>query len=96
MTTMETPPQEPEQNVDDGKAKHVATGDLDSPAISPSLRTAIYMVCLLVNVLAVLGFGLAEVFGWIDGEQGAKALGLIVGAVALISNGLAVGYRPTR
>lgn len=96
MTTMETPPQEPERNVDETKAKHLATGDLDSPAISPSARTAVYVGSLVVNVLALLFFGLAGIFGWLDPEQGDKALALIVGCINLLSTGLAIGYRPTR
>lgn len=75
--------------------KHAAEAT-DTPAVSPQARTGVYVACLALNVLAMVGFGLAGTFGWIDRAQGTEAMGVITGATALISSGLALGYRPTR
>lgn len=80
--------------IDDG-GRHVAE-DTSTPAVAPQVRTGIYVGCLALNVFAMVGFGLAGVFGWMDPQQGQDAIGIIAGGTALISSGLALGYRPTR
>lgn len=73
-----------------------AAEESSSPAVAPEIRTGVYLGCLGLNVLSMVGFGLAGVFGWIDPQQGQDAIGIIAGGTALISSGLALGYRPTR
>lgn len=68
----------------------------NTPAISPAARSAVYVGCLIVNVLAVVGFGIAAIFGWLPVEQATAAGGLLIAGVSIVSNGLSVGYRPTR
>lgn len=81
--------------IDDG-GRHVAEDTTSTPAVAPQVRTGIYVGCLALNVLAMVGFGLAGVFDWMDPQQGQDAIGIIAGGTALISSGLALGYRPTR
>lgn len=66
------------------------------PAVPDRARTIIYISCLIVNVLAFVGFGLGTVFGLIDSEQATEASTIILGGIGILSGGLAVGYRPTR
>lgn len=68
----------------------------DSPAkISPKTRSRIYIACLIVNVAAVVGFGLSTVFGWLTAADAAAAGGVIISGINIVSTGLAVSYRPT-
>lgn len=66
------------------------------PTISPNARTRIYVACLIVNVAAFVGLGLAVIFGVLTSEAAAAASAVILGGIGILSNGLAVGYRPTR
>lgn len=66
------------------------------PAISPNVRTRIYVACLIVNVAAFVGLGLGVIFGAITSEAAAASSAVILGGIGILSNGLAVGYRPTR
>lgn len=66
------------------------------PAISPATRTRVYVGCLIVNVAAVVGFGIPAIFGWMPVEQAAAAGGLLIAGISIVSNGLSVGYRPTK
>lgn len=66
-----------------------------TPAISAVARTRIYVGCLIVNILAVVGFGLAVVFGVVAADKAAMAGGIIIGGINILSTGLAVGFRPT-
>jgi hypothetical protein len=66
------------------------------PAVTARTRTYIYVGCLILNVLAVLIFGLGVVFELLDAQKALEAGAIVVAAISLISNGLAVGYRPTR
>lgn len=85
---------EPSQNdLPDEGGRHAAES---TPAVAPQVRTGVYVGCLALNVFAMVGFGLAGVFGWIDPQQGQDAIGIIAGGTALVSSGLALGYRPTR
>lgn len=84
-----------QEPAEETQGKHVAEPEA-GPAVPSRARTSIYIVCLAVNVLTLLGFGLAEIFDVLDGERSAKATTLILGAVGMISTGLSVGYRPTR
>lgn len=87
---------EPSQNdLPDEGGRHAAE-ETTSPAVAPQVRTGVYVGCLALNVFAMVGFGLAGVFGWMDPQQGQDAIGIIAGGTALISSGLALGYRPTR
>jgi len=65
------------------------------PAVSAKTRTRIYVGCLIVNILAVTGFGLAVVFGVVSADKAATAGGIIIGGLNILSTGLAVGFRPT-
>lgn len=73
-----------------------ASGQPNVPAVSPETRTVVYVACLAVNIVSVVGFGLATIWGWLPSEQAAATNLLILGAINTVSNGLAVGYRPTR
>lgn len=84
-----------QEPAEETQGKHVAAA-ATGPAVPSRARTSIYIVCLAVNVLTLLGFGLAEIFDALDPEKSAKATTLILGAVGMISTGLSVGYRPTR
>lgn len=69
----------------------------DPPAaISPRMRTRIYVACLTLDVVATLAAGLAAVFGWLPSEQAGAALVLILAAIAAVGHALGVAYRPTR
>lgn len=64
--------------------------------IAPATRTKIYLACLVVNVLAILVVGLGVIFGLMDGVKGYAVVGVFVNAIGVMSNALALGYRPTR
>lgn len=81
---------------DPADAPHTATGDLDSPAVSPRARTLTYVGALAVQVLAMLGFGLGAIFGAISAEQATQGIAVVTGAVGTLTAGLAAAYRPTR
>lgn len=66
------------------------------PTFAPLTRTRVYVACLLLDVAAVLGFGLAAIFGWLPDQQATAALVLVLGAIAAAGHGLGVAYRPTR
>lgn len=90
-------PQQTEKVQDDTRQPAHRAEEVEAgPVVSSRTRTAIYITCLAVNVLTLLGFGLAEIFELVDTEKSARATMLILGAVGLVSTGLSVGYRPTR
>lgn len=66
------------------------------PHISAKARTAVYIGCLIVNVLAVLAVGLLPLFDVISYERATAAGGVVLLAINIIGQALAVGYRPTR
>lgn len=67
-----------------------------APALAKATRTRVYVACLAVNVATLVGFGLSAVFGALDTKTAIAAGGVIIGGVGLVSNALAVGYRPTK
>lgn len=66
------------------------------PHISAGARTAVYIGCLIVNVIAVLAVGLLPLFNIITYERATAAGGVILLAINIVGQALAVGYRPTR
>lgn len=69
----------------------------DNPAkISPKTRSRVYVSCLIVNVISVVGFGLSTVFGWLSAEDAAAAGGVIISGINIVATGLAVNFRPTK
>lgn len=66
------------------------------PRIKAETRTAVYVGCLIFNVLCLLVFGLLPIFDLLDSGKAAQAMNVVITAVNLVSAGLAVGYRPTR
>jgi len=64
--------------------------------LSPTFRTWSYVACLVLNMLAVVGLGLATVWELVDPVKGAATAGVILAGVGIYSNALALGYRPTR
>jgi hypothetical protein len=85
----------------DGVIDHEAAVAADEnsgtpPHISAKARTAVYIGCLIVNVIAILLAGLLPLFDVISYERAAAAGGIILVAVNTVSMALAVGYRPTR
>lgn len=85
----------------DGVIDHEAAVAADEnsgtpPHISAKARTAVYIGSLIVNVLAVLAVGLLPLFGIMSYERAVAAGGVILLAINIVSQALAVGYRPTR
>ena len=79
------------------------TQDLDgngepdySAAVPPSVRTVVYISALIVNVVVLVYFGTAVIWGWLPGEQAARTEALLLGALGTLVSGLGVAYRPTR
>lgn len=66
------------------------------PHISAKARSAVYVGCLIVNVIAILMAGLLPLFNVISYEKAAAAGGIVLVAINTVSMALAVGYRPTR
>lgn len=66
------------------------------PHISAKARTSVYIGCLIVNVVAVLAVGLLPLFNIITYERATAAGGVILLAINIVGQALAVGYRPTR
>lgn len=73
-----------------------ATETAPADKLPAGARTPVYIGCLAANVVVVVGFGLASIFGWLPTEQATEALVLIVSAIGMVSSGLGVAYRPTR
>lgn len=69
---------------------------VDAPTISPGARTRIYVGLLVANVSSGLSFTLLSIFGVVDPVQAVAAGGAIAGATGVVSQALAIGYRPTR
>lgn len=66
------------------------------PHISAKARTAVYIVCLIFNVICILAVGLLPLFNVLTYEKAMAAGGIIILAINTISSALVVGYRPTR
>ena len=73
---------------------HLAT--TTTPAISAKTRTAVYVGCLIVNVLTVVGFGLAVLLGIVTADKASAAAAIIIAGINILATGLGVAYRPTR
>lgn len=65
------------------------------PMISARTRSVIYIASLIVNVLAFAALSTLALLGTIEQAVATGLLGIVVAAIGMISNGLAVGYRPT-
>lgn len=81
-------------NVADNVVMDEATGT--PPFIPAHVRTTVYIVCLVVNVLALIIFGILPIFDILDAGKAAQVVNIIITAINMVSLGLAVGYRPTR
>lgn len=81
---------------DAATAPHVAAADLDSPAVSPRARTTLYVGAAALQFVALVGFGLAGVFGAISAEQATQGIAIVTGALGTLTAGVASVYRPTR
>lgn len=66
------------------------------PFIPAAWRTGIYIGSVIVDVLAFMILGILTVVGVLDRGVAAEIGLYIVGGVAMLSTGLAIGYRPTR
>lgn len=66
------------------------------PRVPAETRTAVYVGCLIFNVLCLLVFGLLPIFDILDPGKAAQAMNVVITAINLVSISLAVGYRPTR
>lgn len=66
------------------------------PHISAKARTSVYIGCLIFNVAAILAVGLLPLFNIITYEKAMAAGGIIILAINVVAQALAVGYRPTR
>jgi uncharacterized membrane protein len=66
------------------------------PVFSVRVRTAVYVVALIVTVLTLLALGLLVVLGVLDATTAGAALGVVTTACALLAAGFGVAYRPTR
>lgn len=77
-------------------APHVAAANLDSPALSPRTRTTLYVGAAAVQFVALVGFGLAGVFGAISAEQATQGIAIVTGALGTLTAAVASVYRPTR
>jgi hypothetical protein len=85
----------------DGVIDHEAAVAADEnsgtpPHISAKARTAVYIGCLIFNVVAILAVGLLPLFEVITYERAMAAGGIIILAINTVSAALTVGYRPTR
>ncbi len=68
---------------------------LYQPAIPPAVRTAVYVLGLVVGVLSILAMGLAGIF-WTDvAPQVVAAAGVAGTATGFLASALGVVYRPT-
>ena len=69
--------------------------DLYQPTIPPSVRTAVYVVGLVVGFLSILAIGLGAIL-WPDHAASiAAAAGVVGTAVGWLASALGVVYRPT-
>lgn len=75
-------------------AQDEATGT--PPFIPASVRTAVYVGMLIVDVLAFLVLGILPVLGVLDHSVATQVGAVIVIALNMLNAGLSVGYRPTR
>lgn len=66
------------------------------PFIPAQVRSIIYIVMLVVDVLAVVVFGLLPLLGIMEFSMAAAIGGIVVLALNMVNVGLSVGYRPTR
>ena len=69
--------------------------DLYQPTIPPAVRTAVYVVGLVVGFLSILAIGLGAIL-WPDHAASITAAAGVVGtAVGWLASALGVVYRPT-
>ena len=66
------------------------------PAISAAARTFLYIFLLVANVATIVVLGILVIIGAIGLIPATLIGGVVVSGLGLISQGLAVGYRPTR
>ena len=66
------------------------------PQIPATVRTAVYVGCLILNFLTLMVFGILPVFDILDAGKAAQVANIVIVGINMISLGLAVGYRPTR
>ena len=65
------------------------------PAIPPAVRTAVYVLGLVVGFLSILAIGLVAIF-WPDvAAQATAATGVVGTATGFLASALGVVYRPT-
>lgn len=76
--------------------KYEAEGGEYTPTISPSARTAIYVVSLAVNVLAGVALVIVLALEVVAPGVAVAIFGGVQWGLSTVSNALAVGYRPTR
>lgn len=81
-------------DVNDPVVMDEATGT--PPFVSAQVRTTVYIVCLAVNILSLVIFGILPIFDILDAGKSAQVVNIIITAINMLSLGLAVGYRPTR
>lgn len=75
----------------------VVEGELWPPdAISPRIRTAVYLVGLIVGALATAATGITAALDPNSAVVVAAIAGAVTGVVSTIAGGLGVAYRPTR
>lgn len=73
-----------------------ADADTTTPAVAPKTRTALYIGAAAVQFIALLGFGLAGVFGLIPPDQATAGIAVVSGALGTLTAAVASVYRPTR
>lgn len=76
----------------------VVEGELWGPpdAISPRIRTAVYLIGLVVGALATAATGITAALDPDSAVVVAAIAGAVTGVVSTIAGGLGVAYRPTR
>lgn len=65
-------------------------------AISPRVRTAVYLTGLIVGALATAATGITAAVDPNSAVTVAAIAGAVTGVVSTIAGGLGVAYRPTR
>lgn len=95
----EAPAADAETRAAEARAEAAVAADEETgtpPGISPRTRSTIYIVALAIDLATLLVCGLGVIFGFMTVEQAAQTSALVFVVLGVLSNGLAVGYRPTR
>jgi len=66
------------------------------PFIPAAWRTGIYIGSVILDVLTFVVLGILATLGVLDRGVAAEIGLYIIGGIAMVSTGLAIGYRPTR